>query len=231
MNPKKANKNILLILAHPDDEAFGCGGTIIKYSSLGYSVDLICATKGEKGIKGDSRKWHKKGIGYTRVLELRKSAKILGIRKIYFFSYKDKKLARAKNIVERLAYLINKIKPTMVITFDPGGISGHTDHKAISRFATKAVKQARVDPRLFYIQVPPQVVRALGLSKLSYPFKPTWRVNIKRFKQKKLKAIAAHQSQEKSRSRLNSLRRRIKDNFLDYEYFQEVQFQKSICTF
>ena len=62
MSPKNKNKKILLILAHPDDEVFSCGGAIAKYSGLGYSIDLICATKGEKGIKGDSRKWHRKGV-------------------------------------------------------------------------------------------------------------------------------------------------------------------------
>ena len=155
-------------------------------------------------------------------MELRKSAKILGVGKTYFFGYKDKKLAQAKNIIARLVRLINKIKPAMVITFDPGGISGHTDHKAISRFATKAVKQAKANPQLFYIQVSPQVVKALGLLKLSYPFKPTWRVDIRRFKGRKLKAIAAHQSQEKSRLRVANLVGKAKREFLSYEYFQEV---------
>jgi N-acetyl-1-D-myo-inositol-2-amino-2-deoxy-alpha-D-glucopyranoside deacetylase len=42
-------KNILSVLAHPDDESFGMGGTLAYYSSQGVEVYLICATRGEVG--------------------------------------------------------------------------------------------------------------------------------------------------------------------------------------
>ncbi len=40
---------ILSVLAHPDDESFGMGGTLALYARKGYDVYLVCATRGEVG--------------------------------------------------------------------------------------------------------------------------------------------------------------------------------------
>ena len=42
-------KTILAVLAHPDDESFGLGGTLALYANKGYATYLICATRGEVG--------------------------------------------------------------------------------------------------------------------------------------------------------------------------------------
>ena len=42
----KINKKILVVVAHPDDEVLGCGGTILKYINEGYKIDLITLTDG-----------------------------------------------------------------------------------------------------------------------------------------------------------------------------------------
>ena len=47
-------KKILLVFAHPDDESFAAAGTVAKYVKAGWEVDLICATRGEKGEAGPS---------------------------------------------------------------------------------------------------------------------------------------------------------------------------------
>jgi LmbE family N-acetylglucosaminyl deacetylase len=43
-------KNMLVVLAHPDDESFPMGGTLAKYAAEGVEITLICATLGELGI-------------------------------------------------------------------------------------------------------------------------------------------------------------------------------------
>ena len=59
---------ILAVLAHPDDESFGMGGTLALYASRGADVYLACATRGEAGTVDDE---HLKG--FTTIAELRKA--------------------------------------------------------------------------------------------------------------------------------------------------------------
>ena len=44
-----SNRVLLAVLAHPDDESFGMGGTLALYASRGVDVHLVCATRGEVG--------------------------------------------------------------------------------------------------------------------------------------------------------------------------------------
>ncbi|MBI4159549.1 PIG-L family deacetylase [Candidatus Wolfebacteria bacterium] len=88
-------KTIVCIFAHPDDEAFGPGGTIAKLAKKN-RVYIICATKGEAGK--DSRR-KKMGVLHDhRASELVASAKILGVKKVYFLGFKDGTLSNRKSI-------------------------------------------------------------------------------------------------------------------------------------
>lgn len=62
--------DILVIAAHPDDAELGCGGTIIKHTSLGHKVGIVDLTRGELGTRGTPE---------TREKEASDSAKILGV--------------------------------------------------------------------------------------------------------------------------------------------------------
>ena len=70
------NKSILLVFAHPDDESFGVAGTVAKYTHRGVVVDVICATRGEKGTRLDVP--DSTSTGATRETELRVAAAIIG---------------------------------------------------------------------------------------------------------------------------------------------------------
>ncbi len=47
---KNGRTTILAVLAHPDDESFGMGGTLALYAQRGVAVQLVCATRGEAGV-------------------------------------------------------------------------------------------------------------------------------------------------------------------------------------
>lgn len=129
-------KTIVCIFAHPDDESFGPGGTIAKLAPKN-DIYIVCATSGEAGIKYQIsiRQMADKDqkLGEIRRGELLKSAEILGVKKVYFLGFKDGTLSN--NLYHKLADAIKEklelLKPQIVLTYEPRGISGHIDHITI----------------------------------------------------------------------------------------------------
>lgn len=132
---------LMCILAHPDDESLGVGGTLAKYASEGIETFLITATRGERGRVGDIREaMGLEAVGRVRENELRKAARKLGVREVNFLEYIDGDLDQADpaEAVSRIADHIQRLKPQVVITFGPEGAYGHPDHIAISQFTSAA---------------------------------------------------------------------------------------------
>ena len=127
-------KTVVGIFAHPDDEAFGPGGTLAKLAKDN-DVYLLCATKGEVGqIQNPEFRIKNQNLSKIREEELRNAAKILGVKKVYFLGFKDGTLSN--NLYHELSAKIKrhlmKLKPQTLITFEPQGVSGHIDHIAVS---------------------------------------------------------------------------------------------------
>ncbi|WP_207205070.1 PIG-L family deacetylase [Peribacillus sp. TH16] len=79
----------MVILAHPDDESFLCGGTIAKISKLGVQVTLLCATKGEMGRRmGNPILTTRESLPKLRELELKNACEELGINDHAVFKFK-----------------------------------------------------------------------------------------------------------------------------------------------
>lgn len=127
-------KTIVAIFAHPDDESFGPGGTLYKLAKK-HSVYVICVTNGD-GKMGDRRK--EIALGKVRRKELSDSAKILGIKKVFFLGYRDGSLNHNMYhaIADKIQPILQKLLPNQLITFEPRGISGHTDHVVISNITS-----------------------------------------------------------------------------------------------
>jgi LmbE family N-acetylglucosaminyl deacetylase len=135
---------LLAVLAHPDDESLGFGGTFAKYASEGVHTYLITATRGERGRLGERRGAPLAEVAQVRERELLDAARVLGIREVQFLDYLDGELDRADpaEAVESIARHIRRIRPHVVMTFGPDGAYGHPDHIAISQFTTAAVVAA-----------------------------------------------------------------------------------------
>lgn len=215
-------KKILLVFAHPDDEAFCCGGTIAKYNSLGCQIELVCATRGDKGVKGDPSLWQAHGLSQTRTQELERSSHILGVNKIHMLDYGDGALEQSTGVVEKIAKLIDAFRPQCVITFGSDGLSGHADHKAISRFTTQAVEKSATETSLFYVMMPMDMIRIFGWSDPSPMPVPTHNIAVDQYTSEKAQAIEAHQTQAKMRSRVDNLTPIHRKRMFGWEYFTQV---------
>jgi LmbE family N-acetylglucosaminyl deacetylase len=133
---------LLCVLAHPDDESLGTGGTLAKYAAEGVETYLVTGTRGERGRFGEAKKSPGLEIvGKTREAELLAAAKVLGIREVRFLDYIDGDLDRANpaEAVARIVGHLRRVRPQVVITFGPEGAYGHPDHIAICQFTTAAV--------------------------------------------------------------------------------------------
>src|SRR5687767_14447876 len=87
---------LLAILAHPDDESLGTGGTLARYAAEGVETYLITATRGQHGWNGAREDYPgPEGLGKLREAELLAAARILGLREVCFLDYMDGSLNQA----------------------------------------------------------------------------------------------------------------------------------------
>jgi LmbE family N-acetylglucosaminyl deacetylase len=135
----------MAVLAHPDDESLGVGGTLAKYAAEGADVFVVTATRGERGgyhgrRPGDPGHPGPAALGDVRESELRDAASALGVREVSILGYGDGQLDRAdvRRVVAEIAGHVRRARPDVVITFAPDGAYGHPDHIAISQFTTGA---------------------------------------------------------------------------------------------
>ena len=150
------HKVILAVLAHPDDESFGMGGTLAYYSTQGVDVHLICATRGEAGTVDPEFLENHKDIAALREEELRCAAKTLELASVIFLDYRDSGMpgsednrhpnslvsAPLEQVAEKVVHGIRRLRPQVVLTFDPVGGYHHPDHIAIHNATVQAFHAA-----------------------------------------------------------------------------------------
>ena len=175
------SNTILAVLAHPDDESFGLGGTLALYASKGYDTYLVCATRGEAGTLDPEHLNGYKDTAELRTNELMRAAKILGLKEVFFLDYRDSGMpgteenkhpdAQINHSIDEVAgkvvRYIRELKPDVVITFDPIGGYKHPDHIHIHKATVLAFEKADdpsfhpeagspFKPRALYFQVFPR---------------------------------------------------------------------------
>ena len=139
-------RRLMAVLAHPDDESLGFGGTLAKYASEGVEVFLLTATRGDAGRyrglpQSDPQHPGRSALGQIREAELRAAASALGLREVSLLDYPDGRLdaANPREAIGQIASALRRVRPDVVVTFGPDGGYGHPDHIAISQFTTAAI--------------------------------------------------------------------------------------------
>lgn len=149
-------KTLLAVLAHPDDESFGLGGTLALYARKGYDVYLAGATRGEVGTVDPEHMQGFQTIAELREAELRCAAEHLGLKNVFFLGYRDSGMPGTEEnkhpdaqinhsideVASRVVKYIRDLKPDVVLTFDPIGGYKHPDHIHIHKATTLAFEKA-----------------------------------------------------------------------------------------
>ena len=168
---------LLAVLAHPDDESFGMGGTLSLYSQRGSDVYLVCATRGEVGTVDAEHMHNFRSVAELREAELRCAAEHLGLKQVFFLDYRDSGMpgsadnvhpdAQVAHSVDEVAgkvvRYIRELTPDAVLTFDPIGGYRHPDHIHIHQATVLAFERAD-DPAFHPESGAPYKPRALYFS-------------------------------------------------------------------
>jgi LmbE family N-acetylglucosaminyl deacetylase len=166
---------VLVLAAHPDDEAVGCGGTLRRHVLEGDEVSVVFMTSGEAGGHGIDRP------GEVREAEAAEAARVLGLGELQFWRERDGSLRARAALVRRVAELIRKRRVSVL--YAPHARDDHPDHRAAARIARAAALEAgrRLELRHFEIWSPIEHIEHL--------------VDISEVLEDKLRAIRAYRSQ------------------------------------
>ena len=150
---------ILAVFAHPDDETT-VGAALAKYADEGHEVYLTTLTSGQAGnANTDIPKGPE--LGRAREAESRCSAAALGIHEPFLLGFQDGATAAPETlnaITAKLTEVFERVKPDVVITWGPDGLTGHPDHRVASNLTTQifqASSKIEANPRkLYYVAMP-----------------------------------------------------------------------------
>jgi len=159
---------LMAVHAHPDDEASSTGGVLAAYSDQGVRTVVVTCTNGEfgdgpAGLKPGEEGHDTADVAQTRLDELREAAKHLGVTDLELLGYHDSGMPEweyrnspdafcnvpLENVIDRIASLIEKYRPQVVITYDPDGAYQHPDHVHAARAGIGAVEKTGIPAKLY----------------------------------------------------------------------------------
>ena len=108
----------------------------------GQKVACISATRGEEGSQ-DAQKWPPHRLAEIRTAELEECLRIIGVSNHSWLDYPDGKCDEVDfdEAVSRVTEIAKRVKPDTILTFEPMGITGHEDHKAVSKWCKAAIER------------------------------------------------------------------------------------------
>jgi len=160
--------SLLAVFAHPDDESFRTGGTLALLARRGARVQVLTATRGQAGSRGNPPLCTPEELPAMREAELRYACSALGIQPPLLLDYQDGQLAEAdpEHLVAQILQVVKETRPQVMLTFGVDGLSGHPDHIAIGQAAAEAFRRADDVAALYTLAVPRSLAESLGMKQI-----------------------------------------------------------------
>lgn len=138
-------KRLLFVFPHPDDETYGCGGSIPKYVAEGADVYLLTLTKGEASSQGPVLGLSREQMGEKRANEMFQLRDHFGLSALFLFDFPDGQLASLDpRILERtVRSIVDRIQPQVIVSYPPHGVSGFLDHIVTHAVVKRVFVEAR----------------------------------------------------------------------------------------
>lgn len=225
----ETKQHILVILAHPDDPEFFCGGTIARWVQAGHKVSYCLLTCGEKGTK--DRTITTDTLCSIRQKEQHTAAALLGVNDVRFLDHPDGYLVPDLELRKEITRVIRQAQPDVLVTCDPTNLYvretylNHPDHRAAGQATLDAVFPAARD-HLNFVELwrdellEPHIVREVWISLVQ---DPNVAVDISDQFELKLDALSQHVSQIGDRDQLEERMRsrHTDDSTLDNPRYEE----------
>jgi LmbE family N-acetylglucosaminyl deacetylase len=153
-------RRLLVVVAHPDDETFGCGSVIAEVASSGGRVTVCCATRGEAGELREGCELGAGTLADLRVRELHEAGSELGATEFVLLDFVDSGMtgdaspdtlfgAPIDAVVAAVREVIGRVDPDVIVTLDPSGGDGHRDRSRIGQATIEAACQAATGASLY----------------------------------------------------------------------------------
>jgi LmbE family N-acetylglucosaminyl deacetylase len=158
---------LLGVWAHPDDEAYLSTGLMASAVDAGWRVVVATATQGEIGTD-DPEGCPPELLAQIRADELAESLRVVGVTEHRWLRTAhpliDGRLCAVPEDdgVGAVARLITGVRPDLVVTFGPDGLTGHSDHRTVSRWVTRAWDRTGTDADLWYAALTPDFLDRWG---------------------------------------------------------------------
>jgi LmbE family N-acetylglucosaminyl deacetylase len=224
-------RNVLVVLAHPDDPEFFCGATLARWAGAGHHIEYFLLTCGDKGYNDFTTvdMITTDDLCAARHVEQRAAAAVLGVEAVHFLERPDGYLVPDIDLRREVVRMIRRAKPDVLMTCDPQtlftafGIN-HPDHRAAGQAAMDAVYPAAGNAAYF-----PELL-AEGYSPhqpkqvwCSLTMQPNVVLDVSDVWAKKMEALLCHKTQvgdeEKFRARM--LSRHTEDSDNEHPRFEE----------
>jgi bacillithiol biosynthesis deacetylase BshB2 len=208
-------RHILVVLPHPDDEAFGLSGTLAKHLQDGAQITYACLTMGEMGRNmGIPPFANRVTLPAIRQKELEESCLAIGIQDLRMLGFHDKTIEfeEQEQLDGRIGALIEELHPSLVITFYPG-YSVHPDHDACGAAVIRTIEKLPKEQR------PPVHCMAFAKNCMQVLGAPDIVNDVKSFLKQKMASIQAHRSQFQAAELLGS--KKLKDKEIQERFGTE----------
>lgn len=218
--PPSSSETVLVVLAHPDDPDFFCGGTIGLWASQGKRIVYCLLTRGDKG--SDDPGTDPEALKVKRTKEQLAAAKVLGVADVIFLNYHDGEIKADEELRLQIARVIRQVKPDIFVTCDPTNFFpsrrrlNHADHRAVGEAALDAVfpaaRSGMYFPQLAEEGFAPHKVENIYITGAAHP---DLTIDITSQFERKINAIGCHVSQVGDD--LGEIKKRLEQYFVDPE--------------
>jgi len=194
------HKEILVILAHPDDPEFFLGASIARWIKAGHRVRYVLLTKGDKGAKDETLT--PQDVANIRIKEQNNAIQSLGVESVEFFDYEDGYIIPDLEMRKKVVRSIRKYQPDILVTCDPANLFpseryiNHPDHRNAGQVVIDAVFPAAGNrfffPELIEEGFAPHEVEEVWMSLTNVP---DVKLDVTEHWDDKIRALKHHASQ------------------------------------
>jgi LmbE family N-acetylglucosaminyl deacetylase len=222
MARRKESRRALVVVAHPDDAEFACGGTVAKLCAEGWEVHYVLTTSGDMGT-------HDESLGRPQLAAIREKEQVaaataLGVRSVTFLRYPDGFFEDTAESRGKIVREIRRLKPGLVITWDPFRRTfTHRDHRLTGQATLDAIFPLARD----HLAYPEHLLEGLDIHRcnevlLAGTADPDYYVDVTDHFAAKIQALGKHKSQLRG-ARTGQLRKRIRDRMREVAKDQEFE--------